>query len=114
MGKVYSVGETTYDIIFRNGQPTGAVVGGSMLNTSVTLGRLGIPVNFISRMGNDQIGNLSLKFLEENGVNCDYVTRFDGNSRLALAFLDDEISPSSSPLPFPEPLFECSSFFPLP
>lgn len=89
MAKVFSVGETTYDIIFRNGQPTGAVVGGSVLNTSVTLGRLGIPVNFISRMGNDQIGNLSLKFLEANGVNCDYVTRFDGNSRLALAFLDD-------------------------
>lgn len=88
MGKVYSVGETTYDIIFRNGQPTGAVVGGSMLNTSVTLGRLGVPVHFISRMGSDQIGNLSLKFLELNGVNCDYVTRFEGNSRLALAFLD--------------------------
>lgn len=89
MGKIYSVGETTYDIIFRNGQPTGAVVGGSMLNSSVTLGRLGVPVNFISRMGNDQIGNLSLKFLESNGVNCDFVTRFDGNSRLALAFMDD-------------------------
>ena len=90
MGKVYSVGETTYDIIFRNGQPTGAVVGGSMLNTSVTLGRLGVPVNFISRMGNDEIGNLSLKFLKENGVNCDFITRFEGNSRLALAFMDDE------------------------
>lgn len=89
MGRIYSVGETTFDIIFRNGQPTGAVVGGSMLNTSVTLGRLGIPVSFVSRMGKDQIGNLSLSFLEENGVNCDYVTRFDGNSRLALAFLDD-------------------------
>jgi len=88
MGKVYSVGETTYDIIFRKGQPIGAVVGGSMLNTSVTLGRLGVPIHFISRMGNDQIGNLSLQFLELNGVNCDYVTRFEGNSRLALAFLD--------------------------
>lgn len=89
MNKVYSVGETTYDIIFRNGLPTGAVVGGSVLNTSVTLGRLGVPISFISRMGNDHIGDLSLKFLEENGVDCNYITRFEGNSRLALAFLDD-------------------------
>ncbi|MBN2805119.1 MAG: hypothetical protein JXR22_00530 [Prolixibacteraceae bacterium] len=88
MGKIFAVGETTYDIIFRNGQPTGAIVGGSVLNTSVSLGRLGIPVHFISRMGNDQIGNLSIQFLIKNGINCDYVTRFEGNSRLALAFLD--------------------------
>jgi fructokinase len=90
MGKIFAVGETTYDIIFRNGQPTGAIVGGSVLNTSVTLGRLGIPVHFISRMGNDQIGNLSIQFLKNNGINCDYVTRFEGNSRLALAFLDQD------------------------
>lgn len=88
MAKIYAVGETTYDIIFRNGQPTGAIVGGSVLNTAVTLGRLGIPVNFVSRMGNDQIGNLSIQFLLKNSINCDYVTRFEGNSRLALAFLD--------------------------
>ena len=90
MDKIYTVGETTYDIIFRNGQPTGAVVGGSVLNTSVSLGRLGFPVHFISRMGDDQIGDLSLQFLKENGINCDFVTRFDGNSRLALAFMDGE------------------------
>lgn len=90
MTKVYSIGETTYDIIFKNDQPSGAVVGGSVLNTSVTLGRLGVPVSFVSRMGSDQIGDISMKFLRENGVNCDYITRFEGSSRLALAFLDNE------------------------
>lgn len=89
MGKIYTIGETTYDIIFRKGKPTGAVVGGSVLNTSVSLGRLGLPVCFISRMGDDQIGDLSLLFLNQNGVNCDYVTRYNGNSRLALAFMDE-------------------------
>lgn len=89
MGKIYTVGETTYDIVFRKGQPIGAIVGGSVLNTSVSLGRLGFPVYFISRMGNDQIGDLSIEFLKGNGINCDYVTRYNGNSRLALAFLDD-------------------------
>ena len=90
MAIIYNVGETTYDIIFRDGKPTGAVVGGSVLNTAVSLGRLGFQVCFISRMGNDQIGDLSLQFLKENGINCDYITRFEGNSRLALAFMDDE------------------------
>jgi fructokinase len=90
MSKIYTIGETTYDIIFRNGQPSGAVIGGSVLNTSITLGRLGIPVEFISRMGNDHIGDLSLEFLNNNGVKCNYITRFDGNSRLALAFMDNE------------------------
>lgn len=90
MNKIYTVGETTFDIIFRNGQPKGAVVGGSVLNTTVSLGRLGIPVCFISRMGDDQIGDLSLKFLKDNGISCSHITRFDGNSRLALAFLDNE------------------------
>lgn len=89
MGRIYAVGETTYDIIFRNDQPTGAIVGGSVLNTSVTLGRLGIPVSFISRMGSDQIGELSLKFLKSNEVNCDFITRYEGSSRLALAFMDN-------------------------
>ena len=90
MGTIYTIGETTYDIIFKNQQPTGAVVGGSVLNSSVTLGRMKMPVTFVSRIGNDQIGDISVKFLTENGVNCDQIIRFEGNSRLALAFLDDE------------------------
>lgn len=90
MKRVISVGETTYDIIFRNDQPTGAIVGGSVLNTSISLGRLGIPVTFASRMGNDQVGQLSIDFLKNNAINCDFITRYEGNSRLALAFLDEQ------------------------
>jgi fructokinase len=89
MGKIYAIGETTYDILFRDGKPTGAVVGGSVLNTTVTLSRLGLPVTFISRMGNDHVGDLSIKFLRENNVNCENIIRFEGNSRLALAFIDE-------------------------
>ena len=89
MSMIYTVGETTYDIVFRKGVPTGAVVGGSVLNTSITLGRLGLPLAFVSRMGNDQVGNLSINFIQKNNVCCDFVTRYEGNSRLALAFLDN-------------------------
>lgn len=89
MSRVVAVGETTYDIVFRKAQPTGAVVGGSVLNTSISLGRLGVQVTFVSRMGNDQVGELSVDFLKNNAINCDYITRYEGNSRLALAFLDE-------------------------
>jgi fructokinase len=85
---IITIGETTYDIVFKNDKPVGAVVGGSVLNTSVSLGRLKLPVIFVSRVGNDKIGDLSVKFLNENGVNVSNITRFEGNSRLSLAFLD--------------------------
>jgi len=89
MRTIYAIGETTYDIVFRNGQPSLGVVGGSALNTAVSLGRLKLPVHFISRFGNDTIGNLSATFLTDNGVDCSYISRFDGQSRIALAFLDE-------------------------
>lgn len=88
--RIFTIGETTFDIVFRNGKPVDAIVGGSVLNTSVSLGRAGLPVSFISRMGNDRIGDLSMDFLSENGVDIDLIVRFEGNSRLSLAFLDEQ------------------------
>jgi fructokinase len=87
---IYTLGETTYDIIFKDNAPFRAVIGGSTLNISVTLGRLSIPVSFISRVGKDHIADISLKFLKENGIICDHITRFEGNSRISLAFLDED------------------------
>jgi fructokinase len=88
MRSIYAIGETTFDIVFRDNNPFRGVVGGSSLNTAVSLGRLQLPVSFISRFGNDTIGDLSAAFLIENGVNCRYISRFEGQSRIALAFLD--------------------------
>jgi len=87
---VYAIGETTYDIIFKNETPVEAKVGGSMLNTAVSLGRLGINVGLISQMGNDKVGDIALAFLQNNGVSTTCVTRFDDHSRVALAFLDND------------------------
>lgn len=90
MRRVFAIGETVLDIVFKNQVPVAAKAGGSMLNTSVTLGRLGIPVYFISEYGIDQVGEMVDSFLKANGVNTQYVHRFsDGKSALALAFLDD-------------------------
>ena len=41
MRKVIGIGETILDIIFRGGQPTAAVPGGSVFNGIVSLGRIG-------------------------------------------------------------------------
>lgn len=87
--KVYAVGETVFDIIFKDFQPQAAKPGGSAFNAMISLGRLGIPGSFISEVGNDRVGNHILQFLEENGVDNEYVVSFeDGKSAIALAFLN--------------------------
>jgi len=91
MKKIITIGETVLDIIFKDNIPVKAVPGGSMLNTSVSLGRLKKPVFLISEFGDDLSGNLIINFLRKNGVNTDYIYLYkDGKTPLAIAFLDEE------------------------
>ena len=91
MRKVIGIGETILDIIFRNNQPHKAVPGGSTFNGLISLGRLGIPVSFISEVGNDRVGDMIHDFMAENNLSTRYVDRFpDGKSPISLAFLDDD------------------------
>jgi fructokinase len=90
MRKVFGFGETILDIIFKNGQPRAAKPGGSVLNAFVSLGRLGWDPCFVSEYGQDNVGRLIEDYLVANGVNTHFVNRFsDGQSALALAFLDE-------------------------
>jgi fructokinase len=113
MRKVTGTGETILDIIFENGQPRHAVVGGSVLNGLVSLSRLGVPATFISEVGDDRVGGLVCSFLSENGINTDYIERFAGRkSPVSLAFLDadrnaeyifhTDYPPQRLTMPFPE------------
>jgi fructokinase len=89
MRKIYGIGETVLDIIFKGGQPQAAKAGGSVLNSIVSMGRIELPVSFISEYGADDVGKLIDDFLKNNGVDTSYVHRFhDGSTALALAFLD--------------------------
>jgi len=91
MRKIYAIGESLLDIIFRDAQPQTAKAGGSLLNSVVSLGRMSLPVSFISEYGCDDVGNLIDNFLKENGVDTSFVHRYhDGNTALALAFLDEK------------------------
>ncbi len=90
MKRIYTIGETVFDIIFRGRDPVAARAGGSMLNTAVSLGRLGLPVDFISEYATDRAGEITDDFLAENAVNTGMVYRYsEGKTAVSLAFLND-------------------------
>jgi fructokinase len=65
--------------------------GGAMLNSAVSLGRLGLEVSFIGDFAQDHIGKLTCDFLNSNGVDTALVTFYEhARSRIALAFLDEQ------------------------
>jgi fructokinase len=89
--RVFGMGETVLDIIFKNQQPVGAKAGGSVLNSLISLARAGEEVYFISDIGRDMTGDFIINFLTDNKVNTDYIYRYaDGQSPLALAFLNEK------------------------
>lgn len=91
MQKIYTIGESLLDIIFKGKEPQAAKPGGSAFNASVSLGRLGAPVHFISEMGKDRVGDLIRTFLDENGVDSTFISRYSpGRTAIALAFLDEK------------------------
>lgn len=90
-GKVFGIGETVYDIIFKDNQPQRAVPGGSTFNALVSLGRLGVPCSMVTEVGDDRIADIIYKYLKDNGVDTQYVCRHKGTkSHLSLAFLDEK------------------------
>ena len=90
MRKVIGIGETVLDIIFTDGRPVSAVPGGSVYTGIISLGRAGVPAAFVSEVGNDRIGERTVSFLRENGVDASLVsTNKDSKSPISLAFLND-------------------------
>ncbi len=57
MRKVRGIGETIPDIIFR-GEPQQASFQAVLVFNGITLGRIGVPICFISETGNDHVGNI--------------------------------------------------------
>jgi fructokinase len=95
MRNIYAVGEAVLDILFQDSDAFTAKAGGACLNSAVTLGRLNLPVQFVSEYGLDEVGNFIDKFLRKNNVSTDYVYRYyDGQSPLALAFLNENMDAS--------------------
>ncbi len=79
------------DIIFKNGQPTAAVPGGSVFNGVISLGRLNQNVTMITETGNDKVGRLILDFMDDNGIDNHSVAVYpDGRTAISLAWLNDK------------------------
>lgn len=90
MSFIVCIGETVFDIIFKNNVPVDGKAGGSMLNASVSLGRLGTNVNYISVVGNDTLGKEIVTFLNSNNVHTGYsILSTAYKTNIALAFLNE-------------------------
>lgn len=90
MRQVIGIGETILDILFLENRPESAVPGGSVFNALVSLSRLGIPVSFVSEIGQDRVGQLITDFMNTNGMTTDFIDFFpNGKSPVSLAFLDE-------------------------
>ena len=91
MGRVIGIGETVLDILFKNSQPVKAVPGGSVYNSIISLGRMGVDASFISEEGDDKGGGMILEHLRDSGVDASAVCSFSGGkSPLSLAFLNED------------------------
>jgi hypothetical protein len=90
MRKIIGIGESILDIVFKNRQVMSATPGGSVFNGLISLGRLGLPVYFVSDIGQDQVGKLITDFMENNGLSSRYMNLHpDSNTAVALAFLNE-------------------------
>lgn len=66
-GGVLVIGESVLDIV-RDGGGVHEHVGGSPLNVACGLGRLGVPVRFLTSFGHDAAGTLIARHLDDAGV----------------------------------------------
>lgn len=87
--KVYGIGETICDIIFKDNQPQTAKAGGSTFNAMVSLGRMGVDTSFISKIGDDKIGRIIVDFMHQNHISTSNLSIWEGHKTdIALAFLN--------------------------
>ncbi len=79
-------GEILWDML-----PSGKQPGGAPMNVAMHLNKFGVPVEMISRVGNDELGREILNYLKENKLKTDYV-QIDGinNTGIVKVYLDDQ------------------------
>ena len=70
MKRIFGIGETVLDVIFRGGQPTAANPGGSTFNSMISLGRAairggGYTVSMVTEIGSDRIGDIIECYITE-------------------------------------------------
>ena len=90
MKKVIGIGETILDILFKDNRPMKAVPGGSVFNSIVSLGRMGVGSILVSEVGGDRVGDIVVESLADSGVDVSCIYRYsDAKSPVSLAFLNE-------------------------
>lgn len=91
---ILCAGECLIDMLPRNkgGVPMlQPVPGGAVMNTAIALGRLDVPVTFVSGVGRDQFGRLILDHLQDSNVQTDDMVASDRPTTLAFVDVTDGV-----------------------
>lgn len=62
------------------------IYGGGEANVAVSLANFGVPVNYVTRLPNNDLGEACIQFVQQYGVGTDYIVR--GGERLGIYFLE--------------------------
>ncbi len=81
---IISLGEALIDFISRKDLTFEGFPGGSPMNTSIAISRLGVPCQFLGRISNDMFGCRLIDHLHDNSVGTDMVLRTDDSTTLSF------------------------------
>jgi fructokinase len=98
---ILTCGDALFDVFANPGSSDSGImlearVGGSPLNVSVALSRLGQPAAFLAKVSTDPFGRRLLAHLRSEGVDTNLVVRTGAPTTLAIVALDDKGVPSYS------------------
>jgi len=91
---IISLGEALIDFISQNELKFEGFPGGSPMNTSIAISRLGIPCQFLGRISNDMFGCRLIDHLHDNSVGTDMVLRTDDST--TLSFVQKQVDGQAS------------------
>lgn len=93
--RIFGIGESVLDIVFRDGKVQTAVPGGSTFNSMVSLGRstrnaaLDCKLHMLTETGDDAVGEMIISFMEANGIDSSFAIRRSGRQTpISIALLD--------------------------
>jgi len=81
---IISLGEALIDFISQKDLTFEGFPGGSPMNTSIAISRLGVPCQFLGRISNDMFGCRLIDHLKENSVGTDMILRTDDPTTLSF------------------------------
>jgi fructokinase len=94
---ILCVGEAVIDLlqtdIAGTGQAFLPIPGGCAYNTSIAIGRLGVPVSFLGRISKNFFGDMQVKRLLENNVNDTLLIRCEQNPVLSFIRIEEGKEP---------------------